>query len=187
MSQPDLEKTFCAAAEAVGAEVTSVVDVEAVVDYVKQLATGPVMVPQFASDERLGLAAALKAGGVALLQSDLRQGADTAAVGVTGANFAFAATGTVVLESTAEDIRLATTLPEHHVVLLDPSKILTDDLAAIPYLRAFHENSPRNYLAYITGPSRTADIERVLTIGVHGPKRLHILLLSGLSDDPLEM
>jgi L-lactate dehydrogenase complex protein LldG len=187
MSQQDLKKTFCAAAEAVGAEVASVVDVEAVVDYVKQLATGPVLVPQFSSGERLGLAAAIKAGGVALLQSDLRQGAATASVGVTGANFAFAATGTVVLESTAEDIRLATTLPEHHVVLLDPAKIFADDLAAIPYLRTFHQNSPRNYLAYITGPSRTADIERVLTIGVHGPKRLHILLFSGLSNDPLEM
>ncbi len=187
MSQPDLKKTFCAAAEAVGAEVSSVVDVEAVVDYVRQLATGPVMVPQFASGERLGLSAALKAGGVALAQSDLRQGAATASVGVTGANFAFAATGTVVLESTAEDIRLATTLPEHHVVVLDPAKIFADDLAAIPYLRTFHETSPRNYLAYITGPSRTADIERVLTIGVHGPKRLHLLLFPGLSDDPLEM
>ncbi len=187
MSQTALQKTFCAAAEAVGAEVTFVADVKAVVDYVKPLATGPVMIPQFASGERLGLATALKAGGVALSQSNLRQGAATASVGVTGANFAFAATGTVVLESTAEDIRLATTLPEHHVVLLDPSKILTDDLAAVPYLRTFHNNSPRNYLAYITGPSRTADIERVLTIGVHGPKRLHILLFSGLSNDPLEI
>jgi L-lactate dehydrogenase complex protein LldG len=187
MSRKNLTKTFCTAAEAVGAEVASVADVEAVVDYVKQLAAGMVIVPQFASGTRLGLSDALKTGGVALVQSDLRQGAAKAFVGVTGANFAFAATGTVVLESTAEDIRLATTLPEHHVVLLDPSKIFADDLAAIPYLRTFHQNSPRNYLAYITGPSRTADIERVLTIGVHGPKRLHILLFSGLSNDPLEM
>ena len=187
MSQPDLEKTFCTAAEAVGAEVASVVDVEAVVDYVKQLTTGSVMVPKFASGVRLGLAVALKAAGAELLQSGLREGAAKASVGVTGANFAFAATGTVVLESTAEDIRLATTLPEHHVVLLDPAKILADDMAAVPHLRTFHNNSPRNYLAYITGPSRTADIERVLTIGVHGPKRLHILLFPGLSDDPLEM
>lgn len=186
MCQTDLTKTFCAAAEAVGAEVTSVTNVEAVVSYVKQLAAGMVIVPQFASGTRLGLIDALKADGIELVQSDLRQGA-VAAVGVTGANFAFAATGTVVLESTAEDIRLASTLPEHHVVLLDPAKILADDMAAVPYLRTFHQNSPCNYLAYITGPSRTADIERVLTIGVHGPKQLHILLFSGLSDDPLEM
>ena len=187
MQQERLVTIFSEAARAVGAEVMSVGGIDAVVDYVRQLATGPVMVPHFASSEQLGLVSALKTAGVALVQNDLRQGAATAAVGVTGANFAFAATGTVVLESTAEEIRLATTLPEHHVVLLDPAKIIEDDLAAVPHLRTFHQNSPRNYLAYITGPSRTADIERVLTIGVHGPKRLHILLFSGLSGDPLEM
>jgi L-lactate dehydrogenase complex protein LldG len=187
MQQERLITTFSDAARAVGAEVANVADVDAVVDYVKQLADGPVMVPDFASAKRLDLNAALKTAGIALVENDLRQSAATAAVGVTGANFAFAATGTVVLESTSEDIRLATTLPEHHVVLLDPAKILEDDLAAVPHLRTFHQNSPRNYLAYITGPSRTADIERVLTIGVHGPKQLHILLFSGLSDDPLEM
>jgi L-lactate dehydrogenase complex protein LldG len=178
---------FSEAARAVGAAVAVAADVEAVVGYIKALATDPILLPSFASAKRIELAAALEVAGVALVQKDLRQVAATASVGVTGANFAFAATGTVVLESTAEDIRLATTLPEHHVVLLDPAKILEDDLAAVPYLRAFHQNSPRNYLAYITGPSRTADIERVLTIGVHGPKQLHILLLSGLSNDPLEM
>lgn len=187
MQQERLIAVFSEAARAVGAEVASASGADDVVDYVRLLATGPVLVPRFATGERLELAAALKRGGVALVQDDLRQGAATAAVGVTGANFAFAATGTVVLESTSEDIRLATTLPEHHVVLLDPAKILADDLAAVPHLRTFHQNSPRNYLAYITGPSRTADIERVLTIGVHGPKQLHILLFSGLSDDPLEM
>src|SRR5690606_27604636 len=96
-----------------------------------------------------------------------------AAAGVTGANFALADTGSVVLESTDEAIRLATTLPERHFVLLDPRKILPDGLAAAPILRRFHQHSERNFLAYITGPSRTADIERVLTIGVHGPRELH--------------
>ena len=187
MQEEKLGTVFSEAARAVGAEVSIVAGIEAVVDYVKQLATDSVMVPDFASAKRLNLVSALKTAGVALVQDDLRQAAATATVGVTGANFAFAATGTVVLESTAEDIRLATTLPEHHVVLLDPAKILEDDMAAVPHLRTFHQNSPRNYLAYITGPSRTADIERVLTIGVHGPKQLHILLLSGLSNDPLEM
>ncbi len=54
-------------------------------------------------------------------------------------------------------------------------------------MRQMHERSPRNYVAYITGPSRTADIERVLTIGVHGPKELYILMVPGLSDDFMEM
>jgi len=187
MPEERLVNRFTEMARAVGAEVTAVADVAAAAAYVRQVASGPVVVPQFASADRVGLAAAIAETGAELVTSGLRQGAATASIGVTGANFAFAATGTVVLESTAEDIRLATTLPEHHVVLLDPEKILEDDLAAVPHLRTFHQKAPRNYLAYITGPSRTADIERVLTIGVHGPKQLHILLLEGLSNDPLEM
>jgi len=185
--QQQLVTTFTAAAEAVGAEVRQVADVQEAVSVVGSLATGPVLLPAFPSGERLGLADALQASGCALVTSDFRQHAAAAALGVSGANFALAATGTLVLESTPEAIRLATTLPERHVVLLDPRKIIADDLAAVPVLRSFHQQQPRNFLAYITGPSRTADIERVLTIGVHGPKQLTILLLEGLSDDPLEM
>jgi len=122
-----------------------------------------------------------------VIEGDLRPHAAAAAAGVTGANFALADTGSVVLESTAEAVRLATTLPERHFVLLDPAKILPDGPAAVPYLRRFRDASPRHFLAYISGPSRTADIERVLTIGVHGPRELHILLLAGLSDDFLEL
>lgn len=187
MHDEQLVAVFSEAARAVGAEVITVAAVDTVVGHLRQLANGTVLLPSFPSAERLGLAAALTDAGLEVASSDLRQRAASAAVGVTAANFALAATGTLVLESTAEDVRLATTLPEHHVVLLDPRKILADDLAAVPVLRRFHQQQPRNFLAYITGPSRTADIERVLTIGVHGPKQLSILLLGGLSDDPLEM
>ena len=178
---------FSATARKVGAEVTSVATLEEAVAAVAALVRGTVLLPAFASGARLGLAGKLRAAGCEVMEENLRQSAPTADTGVTGANFAIADTGSVVLESTPEAIRLATTLPERHVVLLDPRKIVADGLAAVPILRRFHQRDPRNYLAYITGPSRTADIERVLTIGVHGPRQLHILLLEGLSDDFLEM
>jgi L-lactate dehydrogenase complex protein LldG len=121
-----------------------------------------------------------------VVDRDFRRHAAAASAGLTGANFAIAATGTVVLESTDEALRLATTLPPVHFVLLDPRKIVADSTAAVPLLRRFHERLPQAFLAYITGPSRTADIERVLTIGVHGPKELHVLLCEGMSDDFME-
>lgn len=182
-----LRTTFLTAARKAGAEAVAFKVIQEVVDYLKERAAGTIVVPPSASSERFGLVGLLRAAGCTVADSDFRLNAVRAAAGVTGANFALADTGTVVLESTAESVRLATTLPERHFVLLDPRKIFTDGRAAVPLLRALHRHQPRNYLAYITGPSRTADIERVLTIGVHGPRELHILLLEGLSDDPLEM
>ncbi len=187
MSGRELTEGFMEAARRVGAEAARFADLSAAVDYVRRHAGGPLVLPNFASGERLGLARLLREAGLEVVDADLRQHAPKAAAGLTGANFAIADTGSVVLESTPESIRLATTLPERHFVLVDPGKIVADGLAAAPILRQFHQRQPRNYLAYITGPSRTADIERVLTIGVHGPKELHILVLEGISDDYLEM
>lgn len=187
MRNEDLLETFIAAARRVGAEPVVCDRLDQAIAHIVERAGGLVVVPPFAVGEKAGLAARLRQGGCEVAVDDLRKVAPRAAAGVTGANFALADTGTVVLESTEEPVRLATTLPERHFVLLDPRKILVDGRAAIPLLRELHRRRPRNYLAYITGPSRTADIERVLTIGVHGPRELHILLVDGLSDDPMEM
>jgi L-lactate dehydrogenase complex protein LldG len=187
MTDKTLIDQFSETARRVGARVQPVADAGEAARYIREQAAGKVLLPPSPALERLGLPSVLRAAGVDLADGDLRPAAPSAAAGVTGANFALADTGTVVLESTAEAVRLATTLPERHFVLLDPRKILPDGPAAVPYLRAFRERVPRHFLAYISGPSRTADIERVLTIGVHGPRELHILLLEGISGDFLEM
>jgi len=180
-------RSFCEAAAAVGASVTEHLDLSAALAQVATRLDGPLLLPRFSSAERLNFRGLLEQAGIEIWIDDFRTRAPRAGGGLTGANFALADTGTLVLESTAEDIRLASTLPERHFVLLDPQKILADGRAAVPLLRALHRRDARNYIAYITGPSRTADIERVLTIGVHGPIELHILLVPGLSADPLEM
>ena len=95
--------------------------------------------------------------------------------------------GTVVLDSTDENIRLATTLPEVHFVIVDPDTILADNLAAVEIMTAMHTGTEPRFVAYITGPSRTADIERVLTIGCHGTRELHILVVPSVSSEPIEM
>jgi len=182
----DLLKKFCIVAEAAGAALIECQDPVAAAALIAEQVDGGVLLPVSVSCERAKFAEQLKSAGVSLLAVDRKQAAD-AAVGVTSACFAIADTGSLVLESTPEDVRLASTLPAHHFVLLDRSKIVADGLAAVEPLRRMHQQSPRNYIAYITGPSRTADIERVLTIGVHGPKRLTILLLDNWSSDLLEM
>ena len=176
---------FSTAARKVGADVVICADIDEAYRYITENSGGTILLPEQASLERSGLSERLQQREATLCTFDKSE-AEAAAAGVTGANFAIAETGSIALESTDEQVRLATTLPERHFVLLDPTKIVADGQAAIPYVRQLHENSPRNYLAYITGPSRTADIERVLTIGVHGPKELHILLLENLSADFLE-
>lgn len=180
-------EVFTAAAENVGGIVESFNELAPALDYVVRHAGDSVVVPSTAFGERYKLAELLKQGGLTVHTDNLRETAKNAAAGITGVNFALADTGTLVLESTDEDVRLATTLPERHFALLDPDKILSDSLAAVAPLREMHERGPRNYIAYITGPSRTADIERVLTIGVHGPKELHILLVPGISNDLMEL
>lgn len=104
----------------------------------------------------------------------------TAAVGVTTADYALSDTGTLVLVSGDEQHRLASLLPPAHVCLLDPARILPSLSHLLAHLRGRFvalESSPKN-VTCITGPSRTADIEQAITMGVHGPKTLHVILYS---------
>lgn len=97
-------------------------------------------------------------------------------IGLTYADIGLAETGTLVLNCADEQLRLATMLCEYHVCILPRSAIVSDGYAAEEQLKEYMLDSP-TYTAFITGPSRTADIERVLSIGVHGPLELHILIL----------
>jgi L-lactate dehydrogenase complex protein LldG len=104
-----------------------------------------------------------------------RETAEEAKVGITQVEWGIAATGTLVTDATAVERRLASTLPLIHIAIL-PTAAIQPDMAAV-----FANVDPRRiaYLSMITGPSRTADIERVLTIGVHGPARLVIVCVDG--------
>jgi len=175
---PEMQRLsrFKASAEAAGARLIDATSLALALDYIADQLDGLLLLPGELAERIPQLAEELRKRGCNVIDSDLRRQAPEASAGLTGADFAIAETGTLVLESTPEAIRLASTLPPKHFVLLDPEAIVDDALEAVPLLRRFQQQSQANYLAYITGPSRTADIERVLTIGVHGPKELHILL-----------
>jgi L-lactate dehydrogenase complex protein LldG len=97
-----------------------------------------------------------------------------AELGITCADYALADTGTLVLVSGGEQHRLISLLPPVHVCFLDPRDIfasLTDFLA-----REDETSRPPSAMTCITGPSRTADIELTITMGMHGPRALQVVL-----------
>lgn len=107
-----------------------------------------------------------------------RTSAAVAKIGITQMEWAIADTGTLVQDATAVGQRLASSLPEIHIAIINSCNIVPDLATAL--IKASPENAA--YLTFITGPSRTADIERVLTIGVHGPERLIIIFVDHLEE-----
>lgn len=92
--------------------------------------------------------------------------------GVSRALYGLADTGSVVLAASPDEPRANSLLPFSHVTLLAEDRILPD-LAAL--FEAVGDSLP-SALAIVTGPSRSADIEQTLTIGVHGPGDVHVAL-----------
>jgi L-lactate dehydrogenase complex protein LldG len=96
--------------------------------------------------------------------------------GISQVEWALADTGTLAQNSTAIEQRLVSSLSSIHIAIVPTSGILPD----MPTLMTRLNPRECGYIALITGPSRTADIERVLTIGVHGPDRLIIVFCDEL-------
>lgn len=117
-----------------------------------------------------------ESGDIRLIRENLREYPGGIDMGVTRVDFGIAETGTLVLNSNSEETRLSTMLCETHVAILEESKIRETALSMADELNEL-TRQPSSYTAFITGASRTADIERVLALGVHGPLELVILLV----------
>ncbi|MBI5565168.1 MAG: LUD domain-containing protein [Chloroflexi bacterium] len=92
-------------------------------------------------------------------------------LGVTGVDAALPETGTLLLRSSAEKVRTVSLVPRIHLAILRPAALRAD------LHQAFADVKHDHYFVFVTGPSRTADIELTLTIGVHGPKALHVWVM----------
>lgn len=129
-------------------------------------------------DEAFGaLAEACEAKGFACIRDGLRKHLAGIDVGVAQAVLGVADSGTCMVNSDGEEVRLATMISEISVLILRASAIRKDLPSIAADLRKQQSTGQPSYTAFITGPSRTADIERVSAIGVHGPLELHIILL----------
>jgi L-lactate dehydrogenase complex protein LldG len=115
-------------------------------------------------------------GNIQLLKENLRGSLQAIDVGLSCVDLGIAETGTLLFNAAGEDKRLASMVSDIHLVILPASGIRLNDQAIAADLRGYLA-CPENYTTFITGPSRTADIERVLAIGAHGPLELHILLV----------
>ena len=131
--------------------------------------------PDLEADRYGLLDAACRDKGIRLIDSGLRDHLAGIDIGFTKVDYGIAETGTLVLDSSSEEVRLATMISEIHVAYLPQSLLRATAYDLEEELEALMARSP-NYTAFITGASRTADIERVLALGVHGPLELHILV-----------
>jgi len=114
-----------------------------------------------------------------------RAEAARADLGITGVDFALAETGTMILLSGAGRPRSTSLLPATHVAVFDRRRLIESLEQVGIMLEALHTDPARTMsgavINFITGPSRTADIELTLTRGVHGPKEVHAVFV----DEPL--
>ena len=96
--------------------------------------------------------------------------------GISGCDCLVAQTGGILVTSASAGGRVLSVLPPHHVVIASSAQLVGDLSDAFAVLRKSY-GSPPAFASFITGPSRTGDIERILVLGAHGPKKLTVLLV----------
>ncbi len=183
--QASIRTRFQAEVERVGGVVQVVTDLQVVgfsiagVAKARGITRCQAAEPDLARD--LNLERALAEAGIELVTGPAPESIPGAGIGITRAALGVAETGSVLIHLDEVDGHLLSMLPEIHVALLHQDALvdsLEEGLLLTRYLvlKSQARGLP-SYLSWVTGPSRTADIERVLTIGVHGPKELYIFLL----------
>ena len=170
---------LCAKAEAVQASVTRVADRAAVPGAIAEYLRGANLPQQIRTgdDPRL---AGLPWESVPHLDRTCGPSAGGDPVGVTYAFAGVAESGTLVMVSGADNPTTLNLLPDTHIVVLDAADIVDDYETVWQRLRDRYGKGvmPRT-VNFITGPSRSADIEQTLFLGAHGPRALHVVVVDG--------
>jgi L-lactate dehydrogenase complex protein LldG len=181
-TRPDLFAEFEMRAKAVSAEVfrvkTAAEAQKVVEDVVRAISAKKAVAVESPMQQAAGIHETLQKLGVAVYTepAEIAVHAPDADLGLSGVEFGIAETGSVLQDAEKVESRLVSSLPPLHIAFLDGRNILPGLKEAFDL---FAWNFDRGYLSLITGPSRTADIERVLTIGVHGPSRFILIAADG--------
>ncbi len=102
---------------------------------------------------------------------------ETCDAGLTECESLIAQTGSVCVTARSSGGRALSVLPPHHVVIARRDQVVADLSAAFERLAEKYRAAYPSFISFISGPSRTGDIERILVLGAHGPKRLTVLLV----------
>ncbi|HEU0020884.1 MAG TPA: lactate utilization protein [Dehalococcoidia bacterium] len=166
---------------------------EAAIDYVEAVVTGLKVrqvvrsaqevfdqVPVERTLQDLGISVVTIARDDQHTREELRNEIIAAGVGITGADYAVAESGSVVVVPRQGLSRLVSLVPPVHIALVRAQDVVErlDDVFLVRRLEYYRNRGDMgSYLNFITGPSRTADIEQTIVTGVHGPKEVHLVLL----------
>jgi L-lactate dehydrogenase complex protein LldG len=164
-------KERCIAMMSTVDEVGSFAEIpRAVASYVKQknLPAGGACWPEFAQLDWAGAGLGVEA----------RPSNGDDKLGITGVFCALAENGTLMLLSGENTHATTSLLPENHIAIVPASRIVRTMEDGWDLLRREHAGLPRQ-VNFVSGPSRTADIEMTLVLGAHGPFRVHVILLNG--------
>ena len=140
-----------------------------------------VVAPDFDHHQQWGaILPLLSSKGITVREAGSPASVADAPAGLSGAELAIAETGSVLIAENALEARVVSMLTLAHFVLVREDRLVPvlDDAAAILQQMARAGPDQRHYMSFVTGPSRTADIERTLTIGVQGPKTLCVILVT---------
>ncbi|MEM2910227.1 MAG: lactate utilization protein [Nitrososphaerota archaeon] len=107
---------------------------------------------------------------------ELRKLLEKTDIGITDADLAVAETGSLVLTTRNDAERLLSCLPPIHVAILTKGGIVDNFLELAEWFKKMQDTGTHT-VSVITGPSRTADIELEIVVGVHGPHELHVIVL----------
>lgn len=182
-----LTETFVESFDAVRGIAHAVPNTEHAVDTMLQIVREAdatcVAIAALPLDLTSALKTALEAAGVEVLGPDyntdsLPLALDRPTIGITGMAFGIAQTGTLAEVCTDDAVRLVSGLPRTHIGVVWASEIVPTLHDAAPRLRALLQAHDRNVtVSFISGPSRTGDIELILTLGVHGPEIAHAIII----------
>ncbi|NTV64249.1 MAG: LUD domain-containing protein [Oscillochloris sp.] len=136
-----------------------------------------------------GLAQLLAEHGVALVQPAIQNSArkgrlqalDPATICISGADLGIAESGSLLLRHSPGRPRIASLLAPYHIAVLRTSQLVRGLGEALALVRARYGGAiftATSNLTLITGPSRTADIEMTLSLGIHGPQEIHVVLIA---------